>query len=72
MSKRNKPPAHYDFKIQVWDVIYDWGLCFWLGNVVKYVCRAGIKKGESELSDLKKARDYLNERIAQIEARESD
>jgi CO dehydrogenase/acetyl-CoA synthase alpha subunit len=42
-------------------VIRAWDLNFTLGNVVKYVCRAG-KKGDA-LDDLKKALDYLEEEI---------
>ena len=37
-------PKHYQRgKIQVWDFIADQNLDFLLGNVVKYVCRAGHK-----------------------------
>ncbi len=71
MSKRNEPPKHYDNELQPWDVIKDWGLCFWLGNVIKYLCRAGKKDGETELKDLIKARHYLDERIRQVEANQS-
>ena len=59
--RRNDPPTHYDQQIEPWDVIDAWRLCFWLGNVIKYVCRAG-KKGDY-VEDLEKARDYLNEAI---------
>lgn len=45
----------------VWDCINECELNFNLGNVVKYVCRAG-KKGD-KLEDLKKARDYLDDEI---------
>ena len=38
-------PKHYQRgKIQVWDFIADQNLDFLLGNVVKYVCRAGHKE----------------------------
>jgi hypothetical protein len=40
-------------------------LNFSLGNVVKYVCRAG-KKGP-ELDDLRKAKYYLDREIARLE-----
>ena len=37
-------PKHYQRgKIQVWDFIADQNLDFFLGNVVKYVCRADTK-----------------------------
>ncbi len=45
-------------------VIEDWGLNFNLGNVVKYVSRAGRKK--DILEDLKKARQYLDFEIERV------
>ncbi|ASX99278.1 hypothetical protein SEA_MOLIVIA_54 [Arthrobacter phage Molivia] len=63
-------PAHYggaDNPYEVIKVIEAWGLGFVLGNVVKYVARAGKKPGNSEVQDLKKARDYINRRIEQLE-----
>lgn len=41
-------------------------LNFNLGNVVKYVTRAGKKAGEDHIKDLKKARDYINFEIERI------
>ena len=49
-------PAHYtDGKIEVIDYIEDKKLGFCLGNVIKYVSRAGKKDPEKEIEDLKKA-----------------
>lgn len=63
MSKYN--PAHYQRgSIQVWDFIADQNLDYFLGNVVKYVCRAGHKKYEEEIDDLLKAKAYIEKRIA--------
>ena len=60
-------PAHYTFSaIEVIDVIEAWELGFHLGNVVKYVARAG-RKG-SKLDDLKKARWYLDREISRLDA----
>ena len=57
-------PTHYQRgKIQVWDFIADQKLDFFKGNVVKYVCRAGSKSGESELDDLMKAKVYVEKAI---------
>ena len=57
-------PSHYQRgKIQVWDFIADQKLDFFKGNVVKYVCRAGTKSGESELDDLMKAKVYVEKAI---------
>jgi hypothetical protein len=62
-------PAHYQRgKIQVWDFISDQNLDFLTGNVVKYVCRAGLKDYESELDDLLKAKAYIEKKIAQVSA----
>jgi len=36
-----------------------WELGYHLGNALKYIQRAGKKPGESELTDLRKARWYL-------------
>lgn len=49
--------------VTVWDFIDDMEFNFNLGNVVKYVSRAGKKEGESRLTDLNKARDYLDREI---------
>ncbi len=57
-------PDHYQLgKIQTWDFIVDQDLDFLLGNVVKYVVRAGSKPGESRLDDLLKAQAYINKAI---------
>lgn len=67
-------PKHYaDGKIEVIDFIEDKKLGFCLGNVVKYVARAGKKKSgnlddkKKEIQDLKKAKWYLVRRIYQLE-----
>jgi len=46
-------------RIQEIDVIRDWMLGFNLGNVIKYVSRAGKKKSASYEDDLYKALWYL-------------
>lgn len=58
-TSQNTPP-HYQGTIQPIDLINAQDLNFNLGNVVKYVCRAGKKQGENILSDLEKAKDYIN------------
>lgn len=53
-------PSHYCFgKYEPVKVIQDWGLSFCLGNVIKYLARAGRKNGNSRLHDLQKAKKYL-------------
>lgn len=61
-------PKHYAAGgIQPIDVIEAWGLGFCLGNLVKYVARAGKKEGASELEDLRKARWFLDRQIKKLE-----
>jgi len=52
-------PLHYAGKIEVIDFIEDKKLGFHLGNVVKYISRAG-KKTSDTLEDLQKAKWYLD------------
>jgi hypothetical protein len=62
-------PDHYggaDDPYEAIKVIEAWNLDFYLGNVIKYLSRVG-KKGD-ELEDLKKARWYLDRKIARMEA----
>jgi len=52
------------------DFITDYGLNFNKGNIIKYVARAG-KKGD-ELSDLRKALDYIKREIETIEKQKKE
>jgi hypothetical protein len=70
----NKPndlvnhPSHYKSGgIETADFIEAKGLNFHLGNVVKYVSRAGLKEGSTKLQDLQKARWYLDRQIKLLE-----
>ena len=63
-------PKHYQGTIQPIDLIDAQNLNFNLGNVVKYVCRAGKKQGENVLSDLEKAQNYINYEIERIKKNE--
>ena len=63
-------PKHYQGNIQPIDLINAQDLNFNLGNVVKYVCRAGKKQGENVLSDLDKAKNYINYEIERIKKNE--
>jgi len=56
-------PSHYceGRSFEPIEVINDWNLDFDLGNVVKYISRAGRK--DSKLKDLKKALFYLNHAV---------
>lgn len=66
----NSTPPHYQGTIQPIDIINAQNLNFNLGNVVKYVCRAGKKQGENVLSDLEKAKNYINYEIERIKKNE--
>jgi hypothetical protein len=58
-------PSHYTRgKIEVIDFIEDQQLPYHLGNVIKYIARAG-HKGD-KLEDLKKARWYLDRYIKEV------
>lgn len=62
-------PSHYcDGKIEVIDYIEDKKLNYHLGNVVKYISRAGKKDENKTIEDLKKARWYLDRYITKLEA----
>lgn len=69
MNNQNTP-KHYEGTIQPIDLINAQDLNFNLGNVVKYVCRAGKKQGENVLSDLDKAKNYINYEIERIKKNE--
>ena len=61
-------PAHYggeDSTYEVFNVLEAWDLDkdFYLGNVIKYVARAGKKNKSKEKEDLQKALVYLQRRI---------
>jgi hypothetical protein len=67
-------PAHYggaNNPYEVIKVLEAWGLdkSFCLGNTIKYIARAG-KKGDL-LTDLRKARWYLDREIAKLEEAQS-
>lgn len=58
------PPSHYAAEgMQPWDVIDAFGLDYYLGNVLKYILRAGRKDIAPRLDDLKKARNCLSRAI---------
>lgn len=61
-------PAHYRAQTghEAIDVIEAWGLGFNLGNVIKYVARAGHKA--NRLEDLEKALWYLQREVESARA----
>lgn len=61
-------PTHYGgagTTYEVFNVLEAWGIDkdFYLGNVIKYVARAGKKNKSKEKEDLQKALVYLQRRI---------
>lgn len=61
-------PTHYVRSfIEPIDVTEAWGLGFHLGNVIKYIERAGHKDPSKKIEDLKKAKWYLDRYIANNE-----
>jgi len=64
-------PDHYQFgknnEYEAIKVIDAWELGFSLGNTIKYISRAGKKRKDKELEDLRKALWYLEHHIKTIE-----
>ncbi len=64
-------PSYYCFsKYEPVKIIQDWELDFCLGNVLKYVARAGRKDGNPKIEDLKKAKQYLEFEIENLREQE--
>jgi len=60
-------PSHYNTgRIEVIDFIEDQKLGFCLGNVIKYVSRAGKKDSSKTIEDLEKAKWYLEREIKKL------
>jgi len=68
MSEVNHPKHYNKGKFETIEVIEDWNLGFHLGNVVKYISRAEHK--EKKLSDLEKAKWYLDRKIELLEKKD--
>ena len=66
MQEQVNHPSHYGGKDNPYEaikVIDAWNLDFCLGNVVKYISRAGKKGNNSKEQDLKKALWYIEHEI---------
>ena len=62
-------PKHYtSAAIEPIEVIHAWDLNFDLGNVIKYIARAGKKRGNSRLQDVMKAQQYLAFEVSRLQA----
>ena len=66
-----KNPPHYErWDIEPITFIMKNDMPFWMGNVIKYVARAGAKENTDDVTDLEKAKRYIDMRINQLEGRE--
>jgi predicted Zn-dependent protease len=60
-------PSYYTRgTIEVWDFIRDQELNYFLGNAIKYICRAGYK--DCRVEDLQKAITYLENELENVTA----
>ena len=62
----NHPDYYRAGNFECSDYIEAFDLNFNLGNVIKYISRAGRKPGEDRLTAYKKAREYLDREIARV------
>ena len=67
MTQIEHPDYYSSGGIEAIDFIDAHRLNFNLGNVVKYITRAGCKDSEDELTDLRKALWYLSHEIERIQ-----
>jgi hypothetical protein len=77
MDKVNSPSHYTSGGIEAIDYIkaklgQDGCIAYCLGNVIKYVSRAGKKDIQAELEDLKKAQWYLTKAISLNEEEQND
>ena len=57
-------PSHYQgTRYEAIEIIQDYSLNFCLGNVLKYILRAGRKDPSKRLEDLQKAKRYIEYEI---------
>lgn len=63
MTQINHPEYYRNSGIEAIDFIEAHSLNFNLGNVIKYITRAGRKDGEDSLTALRKAQWYLEREI---------
>lgn len=64
-----RPPHYRQGKHEALSVIREWKLSFALGNVIKYICRAGLKDPSKLIEDLEKAREYLDDEIKYLKSK---
>ena len=65
-------PKHYNSHpsgIECMDIVKHHDFC--IGSAIKYLWRAGLKDGECQTKDLRKAIVYIQQKIADIEESEA-
>lgn len=66
-------PKHYTSHpsgVECIEITQHYNFC--LGNVIKYIWRAGLKDGNATLQDLEKARWYLDREISRRKEQENE
>lgn len=67
MTEQINHPSYYNARgYEVADFIESFGLNFNVGNVIKYVVRAGHKPGEDRVEALLKAQVYLMREVIRV------
>ena len=63
-------PTYYkgESTMDVIEVARMFQMSFTLGNVLKYIVRAGLKGKNKEIEDLEKAREYLDREIEHLKS----
>lgn len=67
MNKLVDHPKHYNEHpsgVECIDIVRH--MNFNLGNVIKYLWRAGLKEGNADIQDLEKAKWYLEDEINRV------
>jgi hypothetical protein len=69
MKEKINHPEYYggiENQFEVIKIIEHYNLGFHLGNVLKYILRAGVKDQDTEIQDLEKARWYIERKIERL------
>ena len=65
-------PSYYNkASMSVCDIIDEYDLDFYKGNIIKYVLRSGKKSADTEIQDLEKAIKYCILKIDRLKKNES-
>jgi hypothetical protein len=67
-SPTKPQPYYHSGTYEAINVIEAWGLNFSLGNVIKYVARAG-RKTDNPIEDLEKAKWYIEREIEKLKGK---